>query len=74
VINGVIFHSQLKLVLQKYKYLDEHQDAEIEQDSSMSVRNLVIVLYNSLDMEKQMNSICKSCYYVKNKPSLFVSA
>jgi len=32
-------------------------------NSSMSVRNLGLMLYNTLGMEKQMNSICNSCYY-----------
>jgi len=32
-------------------------------NSSMSVRNLGIILDNTLCMEKQVNSICKSCYY-----------
>jgi len=30
---------------------------------SMSVRNLGLILNNTLGMEKQVNSICKSCYY-----------
>ena len=29
----------------------------------MSVRNLGLILDNTLGMEKQVNSICKSCYY-----------
>jgi len=32
-------------------------------NSSMSVRNLGLILDNTLGMEKQVNSICKSCYY-----------
>ena len=32
-------------------------------NSSMSVRNLWLILYNTLGMEKQLNYICKSCYY-----------
>ena len=30
----------------------------------MSVRNLGLILDNTLGMEKQVNSICKSCYYL----------
>ena len=30
---------------------------------SMSVRNLGFILDNTLEIEKQVNSICKSCYY-----------
>ena len=32
-------------------------------NSSMSVRNLGLILDNTLGMEKQVNYICKSCYY-----------
>jgi len=32
-------------------------------NSSMSVRNLGLILDNILGMEKQVNSICKFCYY-----------
>ena len=32
-------------------------------NSSMPVRNLGLLLDNTLRMEKQANSICKSCYY-----------
>ena len=30
---------------------------------SISVKNLGLILDNTLGMEKQVNSICKSCYY-----------
>ena len=30
---------------------------------SVSVTNLELILDNTLGMEKQVNSICKSCYY-----------
>jgi len=29
----------------------------------MSARNLGLILHNTLGMEKQVNSICKTCYY-----------
>jgi len=29
----------------------------------MSVRNLGLILDNTLDMDKKVNSLCKSCYY-----------
>ena len=29
----------------------------------MSVRNIGFILDNTLGIEKQVNSICKSCYY-----------
>ena len=32
-------------------------------NSSISVRNLVLILDNTLGTEKQVNSICKSCHY-----------
>jgi len=32
-------------------------------NSAMSVRNLGLILDNTLGMEKQVNYICKSCYY-----------
>ena len=37
---------------------------------SMSVRNLGLILDNILGMEKQVNSICKSCYYQIQKIGL----
>ena len=30
---------------------------------NMFIRNLGLILDNTLGMEKQVNSICKSCYY-----------
>ena len=39
---------------------------------SMSVRNLLLILDNTLGMEKQMNAICKSCCYkVRNVGLIF---
>jgi len=32
-------------------------------DSSMSVKNLGLILDNTLGKKKQVNSICKTCYY-----------
>ena len=32
-------------------------------ESAKSVRNHGIILDNTLEMEKQVNAICKSCYY-----------
>ena len=32
-------------------------------NSSMCIRNLGVILDNTLGMEYQVNSVCKSCYY-----------
>ena len=39
--------------------------------SSMSVSNLRLILDNTLGMEKQVNPICKSCYYQIRNMRLF---
>jgi len=41
----------------------EKLNINIYKNYSMSVRNLWIILDNTLGMEKQVKSICKSCYY-----------